>query len=95
MSNGADVKALEALALRLREDAGNGINLNINTMISIADIIEQAIGAPLMWPVRSAGCEAAAAYYPGAPDLRHGFNAGVKWAVENYQPSVPPSRRYG
>lgn len=91
-----DVTTLERLAEQMQRDAmGRGMGLNASAVLSIVDIIRQAIGAPLMWPSREAGCKAAEAYYPGTPDLRHGFNAGVKWAVEHYQPSVDPSRRYG
>ena len=94
MPQGADIKTLEMLAEKMRCDViRNGSGLTSSAVLSIADIIKQAIGAPISWPSREAGCEAAAAYYPGAPDLRHGFNAGVKWAVEHYQPSVEPSRR--
>jgi hypothetical protein len=93
--NGADVKTLEQLAERMRLDAMRGVGLSASAVSSIAGIIQAAIGAPLMWPSRESGAEAAEAYYPGSPDLRHGFNAGVKWAVENYIPTVEPSRRFG
>ena len=79
-----DVKTLERLAQQIKKDAMRGAGLNPSALMSIASIIEDAIGAPLMWPSRDAGADAADAYYPGAPDLRHGFNAGVKWAVEQY-----------
>lgn len=91
----ADVKTLEALARRLSEDAKRGVGISASAAGSIAGIIMDAIGAPLSWPSREAGVEAATAYYPGAPDLRHGFNAGVKWAVENYVPTIEPARRFG
>ncbi len=80
----ADVKTLELLVYRMRADVARGGGLSYAAVMSIAGIIEDAIGAPVGWPSRIAGCEAAAKYYPGANDLRHGFNAGVKWAVERY-----------
>ena len=92
---GVDIKCLERLAEQIRQDAGRGPGLSSSAALSIADIIEQAIGAPLSWPTREAGLAAAKAYYPSSPDLRHGFNAGVKWAVENYVPTLEPSRRFG
>ncbi len=81
----ADVKTLELLVHRMRADVARGGGLSYAAVMSITCIIEDAIGAPVGWPSRIAGCEAAAKYYPGANDLRHGFNAGVKWAVERYQ----------
>jgi hypothetical protein len=80
----ADIKTLEQLAARMKQDALRGHSMHPSFVASIASIIEAAIGAPLMWPSRRAGAQAADEYYPGAPDLRHGFNAGVKWAVEHY-----------
>lgn len=96
MGNGADIKTLEMLAERMHHDAMRRAGgLSNSAVLSIADIIKQAIGAPINWPSRVDGCDAAAAYYPGSPELRHGFNAGVKWAVEHYQPSIAPTRRNG
>ena len=83
-----DTKTLERLADQMDKDAMRGVGLNAGAIRSIADIIRQAIGAPLTWPSREAGCTAAEEYYPGDPSLRHGFNAGVKWAVEHYAPTV-------
>ncbi len=84
----ADVKTLERLAQRMKQDALRGAGLNPSAVASIAAIIDDAIGAPLMWPSRTAGADAACDYYLGSPDLRGAFNAGVKWAVEHYQPTV-------
>ena len=84
MSDRADTKTLEILAARIERDSIALSGLNPSAMRSIADIIRAAIGAPAMWPSREAGYAAADAYYPGSPDLRHSFNAGVKWAVEQY-----------
>jgi hypothetical protein len=92
--SGADIKTLERLAEQMRTDALRGAGLNASAVSSIACIIQDAIGAPLMWPSREAGVKAADEYYRGSPDLRHAFNAGVKWAVENYQPTVAPTRRF-
>lgn len=80
----ADVKTLEKLADRVRADALSGMSLNPSALLSIAEIIHAAIGAPLMWPTRVAGVEAADERFPGSPDLRLAFNHGVKWAVEQY-----------
>ena len=80
----ADVKTLERLADQIDKDAISLLGLNPIAMRSIAEIIRCAIGAPLMWPSREAGCAAADEYYKGSPDLRHAFNSGVKWAVEQY-----------
>jgi hypothetical protein len=88
-----DVKTLELLAERIDADSRQVHALNPAAMRSVADIIRRAIGAPLMWPSRTAGADAADAYYPGSPDLRHAFNAGVKWAVEHYGPTVEIERR--
>lgn len=84
----ADIKTLERLAARLKQDALVVRALNAAAMLSIADIIERSIGAPLSWPVREAGYRAADVLYPGSPSSRHAFNHGVKWAVEQYQPEV-------
>lgn len=91
----ADIKALEKLAETLKEDAIHLHGLNPSAMRSVADIILAAIGAPLNWPVREAGVAYADEQYPGSNTHRAGFNHGVKWAVENYQPSVEPSKRFG
>lgn len=89
----ADIKTLEQLATQLDEDAQNLQGMNHSAMRSVAEIIRRAIGAPLMWPSREAGAAAADRYFPGSPDLRHAFNGGVKWAVENYRPSVEVTKR--
>lgn len=83
-----DIKTLERLAQRLDDDAKRVYGLNPSAVRSVANIIRATIGAPLMWPSRTAGCDAADAEYPGSPDLRMAFNAGVKWAVEHYGPTV-------
>ncbi len=83
-----DVKTLERISDQLQLDAGRGWNLNNAAMRNISDIIRDAIGAPLVWPSRVAGCDAANEEYPGSPSERLAFNAGVKWAVEHYSPSV-------
>jgi hypothetical protein len=91
----ADLKTLERLVDMMRKDTASGAGLTYAAVRSIAEIIERAIGAPLSWPSREAGAKAADEYYPGTPTLRHGFNAGVKWAVEHYTPTDEPSRRFG
>lgn len=83
-----DVKTLERLAQRLKEDAQRGMGIQPSAAGSIAAIIEDAIGAPAMWPSRVAGMQYADDYYAGSPNLRLVFNHGVKWAVENYGPTV-------
>lgn len=90
-----DIKTLEKLADKMDQDALRGVGLTAGAVASIADIIRQAIGAPLMWPSRVAGADAAIDYYQGSPDLRHSFNAGVKWAVEHYSPTAPIKARFG
>lgn len=90
----ADIKCLERLVDQMKRDVAKGNGLSMSAVLSICGIIEDAIGAPIDWPTRVAGTEAAAEYYPGDPALRHGFNAGVKWAVEAYRPSVQPSKRF-
>jgi hypothetical protein len=96
ITNGADITTLERLAEQMQRDAMRNVSgLNASAVLSIVDIIRQAIGAPINWPSRVDGLAAAEAYYPGSPDLRHGFNAGVKWAVEHYHPSVVPSHYDG
>ena len=80
-----DVKTLELLADRMEKDARAGVHrLSGSAMLSIADIIRAAIGAPLMWPSRDAGVRFADEFYSGTPTSRMAFNHGVKWAVERY-----------
>lgn len=88
MSDTVDIKTLEQLADRLKRDATVVRSLTAGAMLSIADLIERAIGAPASWPSRRAGALASEEYFPGSPTARHAFNAGVKWAVENYVPTV-------
>lgn len=88
-----DIKTLERLADRIEADAKRAAGLNPVAMLSIADIIRNAIGAPLMWPSRAAGADAADELYRGSPNLRSAFNHGVKWAVEHYSPTVAPRHR--
>lgn len=80
----ADVKTLEKLAAQMREDVRRGNGLSYSAVMSITGIIDDAIGAPLMWPTRAAGIGMADELFPGSPTHRAGFNAGVKWAVESY-----------
>lgn len=82
-----DVKTLELLAEQMKSDAANLTGLNAAAVRSIAAIIEDAIGAPLMWPSRTAGAQYADQEYSGNPSQRLAFNHGVKWAVERYGPS--------
>lgn len=91
----ADIKTLEKLAERMLADCQRGNGMSATAIMSIAAIIEDAIGAPLSWPSREAGAKHADDAYPGDNAMRAAFNAGVKWAVENYQPTVEPTRRYG
>lgn len=83
-----DIRTLEHLAERMKQDAKSGMGLNVNAVLSIASIIEDSIGAPIGWPSRKAGCDAADDCYPGSPDLRLAFNTGVKWAVEHHEPTT-------
>ena len=83
----ADIVKLERLAETLLKDALVVHLLTPSAMISIADIIRRAIGAPLMWPTRADGAAYADNMYRGSNDLRAAFNHGVKWAVEHYQPT--------
>lgn len=89
-----DLTTLERLAAKLDEDANRLYGINPAAMRSVASIIREAIGAPVSWPSRVAGCDAAAEAYPGNPALRLAFNAGVKWAVERYSPTTEPVNRY-
>lgn len=86
----ADLKTLEQVADQLEADAGKGWSLSNAAMRSIAVLIRDAIGAPLNWPSRVAGVQTADEAYPGGPSERLAFNAGVKWAVEHYEPTVKP-----
>ena len=95
MSDKVDIKTLEILANQIEKDARTFHALHPAAMRSVAEIIFRAIGAPISWPAREAGAVAAEEYYPGAPDLRHGFNAGVKWAVEKYQGTEIIENRFG
>lgn len=88
MSDTVDIKTLEQLADTLKRDATRVRPLTPGAMLSIADLIERAIGAPASWPSRAAGALAAEEYFPESPAARHAFNGGVKWAVENYAPTV-------
>jgi hypothetical protein len=83
----ADIVRLERLAEQLIKDARTVHLLNPSAMISIADIIRRAIGAPISWPTRYDGARYADDYYRGNNDLRMAFNHGVKWAVEHYHPA--------
>lgn len=80
----ADVKTLELLAARMKQDAMRGHGINPSALASAAAIIEDAIGAPLMWPTREAGAAFADEQYSGSPSFRAVFNHGVKWTVEQY-----------
>lgn len=84
----ADVKTLELLAEKLKEDALRGASLSPSAAASISGIIGQAIGAPVMWPSRVAGADFADEAYRGDNALRAAFNNGVKWAVERYGATV-------
>lgn len=84
-----DLVRLERLAETLMRDALTIHSLNPSAMISIAGIIKDAIGAPLMWPTQSDGARYADEYYRAHNDLRAAFNHGVKWAVEHYQSTLP------
>jgi hypothetical protein len=90
-----DVKTLEILIARMRDDTRHGHGLNAGAVASIADIIEASIGAPLSWPSRVAGVYFANDYYPGSNEARLGFNHGVKWAVEHYAATMPIKLRFG
>lgn len=79
-----DVATLERVALRMNQDSSRGAGLGASAVRSISGIILAAIGAPISWPSREAGCAHADDIYPGSPDLRAAFNNGVKWAVEHY-----------
>lgn len=85
----ADLKTLERLAAQMRLDARRGQSMSNAMVLSIADIIERAIGAPCMWPSRQAGVDEADRLFPGDPSARHCFNYGVKWAVEQYKGTEP------
>lgn len=91
----ADIRTLEILAAQIEKDARHGRGLNSSALMSVADIIKRAIGAPLMWPARAEGVRAADDWYPGSPDLRLAWNGGVKWAVENYSSTELISNRFG
>ncbi len=83
-----DIKTLERLAARLESVVDAGVHtLNSTAMLSVIEIIKRSIGAPLMWPSRSEGVRVADQMFSGSPSMRLAFNAGVKWAVESYQPS--------
>jgi hypothetical protein len=84
-----DIKTLERLSNKIKEDmmSDRTHGLNKSAALSIADIIDRAIGAPLAWPSRRDGAKAADDLFPGSPAARHQFNWGVKWAVENYCPT--------
>lgn len=82
-----DVKTLELLAEQMRQDVKRGGGLSYSAVMSIAAIIDAAIGAPVMWPSHVAGADFADEYYRGSNHGRAAFNHGVKWAVERYGPS--------
>lgn len=92
MSN-VDVKTLERLAAKMKEDATVFQALSPAAMRSIAGIIEDCIGAPLGWPSRVAGNLHADTHYSGSPAQRLAFNHGVKWAVEHYDPTTKVNLR--
>jgi hypothetical protein len=78
-----DVVTLALLAQRINEDLDKGWEgISAPFARSIARIIQDAIGAPLMTPVSQDGAAAADEMFPGNPSARHGFNAGVAWAVQ-------------
>ncbi|MGI4793762.1 MAG: hypothetical protein ACRYG8_06675 [Janthinobacterium lividum] len=88
-----DIAALSRLADQIDEDMRNEFsNLSRAAATSIASIVRAAIGAPVDWPTRQAGAEFADRYYAGDPSARMQFNHGVKWAVENYRPTLVRKR---
>ena len=89
----ADTKTLDALASKMKADASRSVTLSSSAVASIAEIIETAIGAPVNWPCREAGAIEADKLYSGSPSHRLAFNAGVKWAVEQYSATVTIKNR--
>lgn len=82
ISNRVDVVTLQHLAQQLQKDAKDfEWGLNKGAMLSVADIINTAIGAPLMTDISSDAAEAADTIFPGNPSSRHAFNWGAAWAV--------------
>lgn len=90
----ADITTLEKLANTLEEDANRLHGLGPDMMRSVAEIIRESIGAPIMWPSRVAGAAYADEYYAGSNRERLVFNHGVKWAVEHYSPTSSVHPRY-
>lgn len=60
--NQVDIKTLERLADQMKKDSFALAGLNASAAHSIVLMIEASIGAPLMWPSREAGYDAAMAY---------------------------------
>ena len=89
-----DIKTLEKLVEQMRQDCQNGRGLSSAAVLSIANIVEASIGAPLSWPTRVAGCDYADDNYPGSPAMRLAFNHGVKWAVEHYSSTEKETQRF-
>ena len=86
MTHQVDLAKLQQLASKLHEDAQTfEYGINPAAMRSIAGIIEQCIGAPLMHPTRLDGAREADRLYPGDPSQRLAFNDGVRWILEQYR----------
>lgn len=80
-----DVKTLEILAATIRSDCASGAGLSKAAAMSIASIIERAIGAPISNPIAEEGAREADKLYPGSPAMRLAFNDGVKWVATQYE----------
>lgn len=84
-----DVVSLFHIVDVLRKDVANGYSgINAAAMVTIADRIERALGAPIMQETFVNGVEAAQGLFRGSPSHRAGFNAGVAWTLQQW-PNLP------
>lgn len=77
-----DVASIAALATKIREDMNNGFfyGLSRQAVASIVDRLEHAIG---FREEAANAYEKACEMYPGSPNQRQSFMAGVVWKRDN------------
>lgn len=83
-----DVVTLHALVTQMRQDVSKGTGISKVAVLNIANIIEQCVGAPILTPISIKGANEADLLFPGSPNLRGAFNAGVAWVIQNW-PGLP------
>lgn len=84
-----DVIRLRKLAATMKSDMESGMTgLNKGAVLSIVEIMEVSLGAPLMQFTSEAAANVADKEYPGSPSMRHAFNHGVKWAQEQFNSAL-------